>query len=124
MKFVHAAIRVTSRENAKRFYADLLTLPLLREYEVKASLAKKLFDISEPYEIQLYDFGNATLEVFIGGEPKFQKTVNHLCIEVEDREKLLKRTREMGFTVKAIPREGRPDLVFIHDTDGNSFEVK
>ena len=49
--------------------------------------------------------------------------VSHLCIQVEDREALIRRSMDYGFRVYEKEREGKPNLVFIYDHDGNPFEI-
>ena len=126
MKFVHSALRVSSSEEASRFYEELLGFPLLREYEVKKELSTKLFGISRDSLIRLYDAGGGvSLEVFIDGKNEEPSpTLVHVCLEVEDRQALKKKAKEMGFRVVEAEREGTHDLVFIYDNDGNVFEIK
>ena len=42
----------------------------------------------------------------------------------DDRESLADKAKSMGFKVIEVAREGKPDLIFIHDRDGNGFEIK
>lgn len=49
--------------------------------------------------------------------------VNHLCIGTEDRESLIGKALSLGFRVYEREREGKPNLVFIYDHDGNPFEI-
>jgi catechol 2,3-dioxygenase-like lactoylglutathione lyase family enzyme len=49
--------------------------------------------------------------------------VNHLCISVENREKLIKEVQDRGYETIIIERK-QPDLVFIKDKSGNIFEIK
>ena len=126
MKFVHSALRVSSSEEASRFFEGLLGFSLLKEYEVKKELSIKLFGINRDLPTRLYDVGGGvSLEVFIDGENEESwPTLAHICLEVEGREALKKKAREMGFRVVEVEREGTYDLVFIHDNDGNVFEIK
>jgi len=124
MKLIHAALRVTTSEEADRFYGELLALPLVREYTIRQELTSRLFGIDRDYQIRLYDTGGTFLEVFVGEGERPGQTLDHVCLQVDDRESLKTKAREMGFRVVEIEREGTHDLVFIYDTDGNVFEIK
>ena len=124
MKFIHTALVSSSIENATRFYEELLGLQLIKEFEIGKEFTKKIFSMDETFSIRLYDAGGAALEVFIGGEYSSIPSPNHVCLEVEDRETLKTRADEMGYRIVEIEREGTYDLLFIHDHDGNIFEIK
>jgi len=126
MKFVHGALRVSSSDEASRFYEELLGFSLLREYKIKKELTSKLFGIRRDFLIRLYDAGGGvSLEVFIDGKKEEPSpTLAHVCLQVEDRKSLTKKAKEMGFRIVEVEREGTYDLVFIYDNDGNVFEIK
>jgi catechol 2,3-dioxygenase-like lactoylglutathione lyase family enzyme len=125
MRLLHSAARVSSREEATRFYQELLGLELLREYEIKPALTEKIFGFSQNYQILLYQLGDSQLELFVGPTGKHEGSgVSHLCIGAGDREELKRKALKMGYRVNEIEREGTHNLLFIYDADGNVFEVK
>ena len=59
-----------------------------------------------------------------GGTGFMRPVLNHVCLSVEDREGLVTRAMEAGYWVIRNQREGKPDLVFLYDRDGNPFELQ
>jgi len=143
MKLIHAGIPCTSIEHAEQFFEELLGLEYSREYTVPSDLIHQLFGISHECMVRLYEMETGKLEVFIASwlkrpsplhsplrqeeeEKEFsipEYLVNHLCIQVEDRKTLIHRSKNYGFWVFEKEREGKPDIVFIYDHDGNPFEI-
>jgi len=124
MKFLHTALHVSSKENAKRFYEELLGLRPAKETGIKKELASRIFGTDNDFDIRLYDAGGAFLEVFIGGAFNRPSPVNHICLWIDEREALKEKALQMGFRVVEIEREGTYNLLFLHDDDGNAFEIK
>ncbi len=124
MELIHIGLVVRSAENADRFYADLLGLAMTRTSSLPKEIAPALFGLDEGCEIRYYGNENILFEIFVTGWQEEQpRKMSHTCIEVENREDLLKRCREMGFEVREAPRHDYT-LIFIGDNDGNLFEVK
>ncbi len=121
----HVALVCSSEGKANRFYKDGLGLKELRSAVIPASLSKSLFGIHQ--EFKVIDFGDEQikLEVFIGesagGFPL--RKIDHICLEVENREALLKKWKEMGFEILQVPK-GESLVIFLKDGDGNLFEIK
>ena len=124
MEFVHSALCVSSVEAASAFYEELLGLPLVREYTGRKELMNRLFGLERDFPIRLYDAGGAFLEVFVGAGSRPGPDIIHVCLKLADRKALCEKAREMGFRVLVVEREGRQDLVFVYDSDGNGFEIK
>lgn len=124
MKLLHAALRVSSFENARRFYEEFLGLELVREYELDIERARKLFGVRQRFSARLYKLDNALLEVFVGGAHELRPKIEHVCLEVRDRESLKKRAEEMKFKTIEVERKEKQNLIFIYDPDGNIFEIK
>ena len=149
MRVVHSGILVSSLEHAREFFENLLGLTCSRKYTVPGDLMNELFGLKRSYNVRIYDIGDQKIEVFISPRDENQKegsregsgevsseqngkspdsidqnpTVSHLCIGVNDRESLIERARDQGFRVYERDREGKPNLVFIYDRDGNPFEI-
>ncbi len=125
MRISHVALVSSSEKKANQFYRDLLGLNVLRSTLIPANLSRSLFGVDQ--ELKVIDFGNEQLkfEVFIADheEALSLKRLDHICLEVEDRETLLKKCREMGLEVLQVPK-GDSLVVFIKDGDRNRFEVK
>ena len=82
MKFVHAAVLVSSGDNADRFYGELLGLDLLREYEVGRELMDMLFGIEKEFPVRLYGEGDVQFEVFMASDDVPSPFIAHTCIQV------------------------------------------
>jgi catechol 2,3-dioxygenase-like lactoylglutathione lyase family enzyme len=116
----------SSAENADRFYAELLGLPKTRHSALTEELTSQIFGISAPGGCEIVYYGEHSLvfEVFLLERRDLpENKISHTCIEVPDRTEFLARCRELGFSTREVPREGREPIVFIEDADGNAFEV-
>ena len=124
MKLHHAAVACQSEENADRFYGGVLGLKRIKTSKAGKDLIQQIFDIPLECQFIFYANENIGIEVFII-PPKKQKglRIEHLCMEVDDREAFIATCRAGGVEVKEIPR-GENMLVFIKDYDGNIFEIK
>ncbi len=125
MRIGHIALASSSEEKANRFYKDGLGLKELRSTVIPASLSESLFGIHQ--EFKVIDFGDEQIkfEVFIGengGELPLKK-LDHVCLEVENREVLLTKWKGLGFEVLQVPK-GDSLVIFLKDGDGNLFEIK
>ena len=96
----------------------------MRTKTVPADLSKKIFDREEAFTIIDYGARGIKFEVFLSPEagPEPRRT-NHVCLEVEDRQDLLKKADTLGFKTRNIPKQG-DFVVFLEDFDGNLFELK
>ena len=125
MRIGHVALVSGSEEKANRFYKDGLGLKELRSTVIPASLSKSLFGID--HEFKVIDFGNEEMkfEVFIAENEREvpSQRLDHVCLEVENREALLKKWEEMGFGILRVPK-GDSLVIFLKDEDHNLFEIK
>ncbi len=121
MKLIHAGLSVSSEENAERFFSQLLGLDPVREYTVPSEIMNDLFGIEEEVPVRLYEIGDQKFEVFIGLTPV--PSVSHLCLQLEDRDGFMEKAIESGFRVYEREREGKANLVFMYDRDGNPWEI-
>lgn len=142
MKLIHAGLLVSSKEEAVAFFDDLLGLSRSREYSISADLTNDLFGLPWDLDVLLYDLDDGKLEVFVfpeedGIEPidthgnthfvehtqVCRPIMNHISLSVADREDLIARALDCGFRVYEKEREGKPNLVFLYDRDGNAYEI-
>jgi catechol 2,3-dioxygenase-like lactoylglutathione lyase family enzyme len=125
MRIGHIALVSSSEEKANRFYKDGLGLKEIRSSVIPASLSKSLFGIDQ--EFKAIDFGDEQIkfEVFIvNHEAVFPlRKLDHVCLEVEDREALLKKCKGIGFEVLQVPK-GDSLVIFLKDGESNLFEIK
>jgi len=125
MRIGHIALVSSSEKKANRFYKDGLGLKELRSTVIPASLSKSLFGIDQ--EFKVIDFGNEQIkfEVFIVNHEGVLplRKVDHVCLEVENREAFLKKCKGMGFEVLQVPK-GDSLVLFLKDGESNLFEIK
>ena len=124
MLLKHVAIACRSEEQSDRFYGGLLGLEKIRSKTLPNALAKQIFDVDSSYKI--IDYGNGTLnfEIFIGNPTRSGNgIVEHICLEVDDLDAFLEKYRDMDVKLIRVPK-GESVLTFIHDFDGNVFEIK
>jgi len=153
MQFAHTGLRISTIHACDAFFEQLLGLQISRVYTVPSDLMKELFGIDEEYNVRIYDVGEQKFEVFIdpekgsirkdreleqvgqeGAEREMGErmdpggiaqisSVSHVCLKVDDREDLIKRAMDLEFRVYEWEREGKPNIVFIYDRDGNAYEL-
>lgn len=123
MKLNHIGINIQRKEDIVDFYQNILGFHFEHQFELKSSLAGKIFGMEKQTEVLLYKKENLQLELFVHSENTMQGFA-HICIEVNDREKIAGKCEDAGYPITRIPRSDKPDLLFIRDKTGNIFELK
>ena len=124
MKINHIALINDSEKKADKFYQDFLGLEKLRTFKVSSGMVFQIFNLKKEYKIIVYSKNQIKIEVFIDEEYKGDRnSIPHVCIEVENREKLISKAEKMGIDYLKIPKQNSFYL-FIRDYNGNLFEVK
>ncbi|MEE8398167.1 MAG: VOC family protein [Desulfobacterales bacterium] len=119
----HVALTCSSEENADRFYRDLLGLEKLNRKTLSAELSRQIFDLDMELPIINYANDQMHFEIFITDTLNVDdRKIAHTCIEVEDLKEFLARCRNIGGTIRQVPK-GDKTVTFIADPDGNLFEV-
>ena len=122
MMIKHIALECEDREKAKKFFTEILGLPLTREFEISSELSKSIFGIDDACEIITFDDGNACFELFITKRPH-SINYDHVCIEVDEMEGFISHCKNNGIEPIIVPK-GEKSLVFVKDFSGNLFEIK
>jgi catechol 2,3-dioxygenase-like lactoylglutathione lyase family enzyme len=124
MRLNHVALVCGSEQNADVFYKDVLGLRKIKSFVLSNDLAHRIFGIDREYHVVVYGNDRFTAEVFIDDRsPERDKSLEHVCLEVEDREEFVKKCEAMHVEVNRIPK-GDALLTFVKDYDGNLFEIK
>ena len=118
----HVGITITNPADIKNFYQEVLGLKLNKEFTLNKELNQQIFGFYEDVPVSIVSNGEADIEIFVTHLPA-RNNYSHLCIEVPDREALIKKAKAKKYPCIVIEREFEP-LVFIQDRFGNSFEVK
>jgi catechol 2,3-dioxygenase-like lactoylglutathione lyase family enzyme len=120
----HVCIRVTSLQQAEKFYSEYLGLEKLWEFTLSAEHAAVIFKINSECRFLTFDCFPGRLEIFSSlGEVEPAPGGQHFCLSVKNHEGLLKKLSALGVEVREVTREGRR-LVFIADPDKNLIELK
>jgi len=118
----HIAVEVEDMKKAEKFFKEVLGMKKAGVFEIAPDLSNKIFGIKKAAEVMTFTSGTAKIEVFAsGGKP--QPSFAHICIEVGDREELMKKCKRAGIISKIIDRNGGK-LFFIRDFSENLFEIK
>lgn len=120
----HVALVCGSKENSDKFYEQLLGLAKINSKILPRELSRQIFKLDS--ELQIINYADNTIhfEIFINNKDSIEvKRIEHVCLEIEDMEALLKKCRAMEAEILQIPKGGKL-LVFIKDFDGNLFELK
>ncbi len=122
VKLNHIALQFKSKENADTFFSDILGINKTKEFELSKNLSEKIFDISEEVKVCVYENEDCKFEVFIT-DSKNNFSFNHTCIEIDDKEEIIRKCRENGLEVRLVEKNDKT-LLFINDFADNIYEVK
>jgi catechol 2,3-dioxygenase-like lactoylglutathione lyase family enzyme len=124
MQLHHVALVASSEEHADRFYQGILKLNKIKTSQLTGDLAVKIFGVDIACPFVLYSDDHMAFEIFITDRiPAVNTPLNHVCLQVDDREAFMAACRAEGAEVILIPR-GDYHLCFVKDLDGNLFEIK
>ena len=118
IKYLHTMVRVTSIENSKAFYCDLLGLREIRRKESQKGRFTLVFLAPpEQHEIALeltYNWNSE--EVYNDG-----RNFGHLAFEVKNIYEMCTSLQNAGVTINRPPRDGR--MAFIRSPDNIAREL-
>lgn len=118
----HIGLSVKNNEDLEKFYFDILGFKTEHKFVINSDYSKRLFNIDDNAQIYLIKKDDLLLEIFIKNLPA-NRNYSHICIEMENRDKILEKVKENNYTYTIIERE-KENLVFISDNSGNLFEIK
>lgn len=118
----HIAITVNDKNDINTFYKDLLRFSETRSFTLPENLSDELFGVNGSTKVVMLHSDDINLEVFLS-DRKIESVYNHVCIGVQNREDIIERAQSAGYTVTRAVRTSKPDLVFLRDSSGNSFEL-
>lgn len=123
----HVALAASSEDNSDRFYGQLLGLAKISSKILARELSRQIFNLDSELHVINYADDTVRFEIFIviqgnRAASKEDKTVEHICIEVEELAVFLAKCRTLDIKVLQIPK-GDKIVTFIRDYDGNLFEI-
>jgi len=119
----HIGITINDRNDIQTFYKDLLGMKEIKKFDLYENVSEKIFGISNTVSVTLLSNDDLLIELFLS-DKKHEQIYNHICISVQNRDKIIKNAKSMGFFVTHIKRESKGYLLFIKDNSGNIFEIK
>lgn len=124
MNLNHIALTCTSEANADRFYMGILGLKKIKSFCLLKDLTKQIFGLNEEPVVLIYGNDDFSVELFLVDKDEIIHPVfNHTCLEVKDREQIIKKCIARGIEVIKIPK-GDSFFLFIRDHEGNLFEIR
>lgn len=118
----HAAFNVSDMEKAIKFYEDVLGFEKAFELQHPTT--------GEPWIVYLHAGGNQFIELFYGGvncqEYKDENIgYSHLCLEVEDIQKIADQITQAGWVLDSPASQGMDKnwQCWTHDPDHNRIEL-
>ena len=126
MKIEHIAISSKSVEDCDKFFIELLGMKKERDFVVPDDLIEQFFGVRKNQRILRYENDELSVEAFLMDDDSIAlDTFTHTCLLIEDREKLIKKARELNFRVIKVPRKNNTGFyLFLKDNFGNLFEIK
>ena len=125
MKLEHVAIAFNSEVDSENFFVNFLEFKKVREFSVKPDLNEKFFGINKEQKVIRYENDSVAMEVFITNDKtKSMDLFTHMCIEVQDRDKLVEKAKLMNIKYIKVPREKKGYYLFLKDSFGNLYEIK
>lgn len=110
--------------DADRFFVTLLGLEKSTPKTLPSVVAEGVFGVTADLGMINYTGDGVHFEVFIdpNREPSNDPII-HACLSVADRDAFLARCEQHGVQVRRVPK-GDKVVTFIHDYDGNLYEIK
>ncbi len=122
MRLNHIGLNIASVSEVQDFYQEILGLFSERDFAINQQIAQAFFGIDSETHAFIVRNEDLTLELFVYGKP-ISLGYAHLCVEVPDREKAVRKCVVKGYQVMRMKREN-DDLLFVKDKAGNVFELK
>ncbi len=123
MKINHIGLNINGIEDIYAFYTNILGFDIENSFELSAELSGIIFGNKCPVQINTVKKDDIVLELF-NFQDRLQQGYTHICIETSKRELMAEKCLKSDYPVVRIERKDKPDLLFIKDKAGNTFELK
>ncbi len=126
MKIDHVAVSSKTEEDSDRFFIELLAMKKERAFVVSDDLMEQFFGVRKEMKIIRYGNDEISIEAFITNDNgKVMDRFTHICLIIEDREKLMEKAKELNFEVIKVPRKNSDGFyLFLKDHFSNLYEIK
>ncbi len=119
----HIGLQVKDKQEVETFYKEILGFEEHYSFNIPKELSNEIFNIEKETPVYKLEKKGLLLEVFVH-EAITHKSYAHLCIEIEDRDSLIKNLDKFGYVYKLKKRPNKNDMLFVFDHSGNIFEIK
>jgi len=126
VKIDHVAVSSNTEEESDRFFIELLAMKKERAFVVSDDLMEQFFGVRKEQKIVRYGNDEVSVEAFITNDnSKVIDRFTHICLIIEDREKLIEKAKKLNFEVIKVPRKNSDGFyLFLKDHFGNLYEIK
>lgn len=126
MKIDHVAVSSNTEEDSDRFFIELLAMKKERAFVVSDDLMEQFFGVRKEQKIVRYGNDEVSVEAFMTNDnSKVIDRFTHICLIIEDREKLIEKAKKLNFEVIKVPRKNSDGFyLFLKDHFGNLYEIK
>lgn len=126
MKIDHVSVSSNTEEDSDRFFIELLAMKKERAFVVSDDLMEQFFGVRKEQKIVRYGNDEISVEAFITNDnSKVIDRFTHICLIIEDREKLIEKAKKLNFEVIKVPRKNSDGFyLFLKDHFGNLYEIK
>ena len=124
MELNHVALCYSDRKRANEFFTGILGLERKYGFTIPSELWKEIFGIEKEVEVEIFGNENLRFEIFYSELKKTIKGYEHICLEVENKEKLILKCKRNNIEFKLVKREKGKELLFINDYEGYVYEIK
>lgn len=126
MKIDHVAVSSNTEEDSDKFFIELLAMKKERAFVVSDDLMEQFFGVRKEQKIVRYGNDEVSVEAFITNDnSKVIDRFTHICLIIEDREKLIEKAKKLNFEVIKVPRKNSDGFyLFLKDHFGNLYEIK
>ena len=112
MKLAFISVPAGDYEASKKFYEEVLALPVIREFNGK------------PHRETDYDLGNARLKVFEWTQPWYGGHHTSFMISTDDLDGVLKKVRDAGYEARPVEiTEWGGRIAAVRDPFGNFINL-
>jgi len=120
--FNHVAVTINNLSEIKDFYVNILGLEIIKKFTLSKDISNKIFNIEKETEVIVIGKDDFSMEIFKSNKTSYYD-FQHVCITVNNREKVIKKAQENNYPCTIIKRD-TSDAVFIKDKSNNLFEIK
>ncbi len=93
---------------------------------VSSELMENFFKVKKEHKVIRYGNEEISIEIFITDDKsKAIDKFTHMCLVIEDRDKLIDTAKQMNYEVIKVPRKNSDVFyLFLKDKFGNLYEIK